>query len=206
MVRCILSPFVRLVYNLKIEGKENIPKGVNFVYAANHVSLLDPPFVSVALDKLIVYMAKKELFEGGCVSWHIKKLGTFAVDREKPSIGTFRTIREVFKTKSWSLGIFPQGGIKNEHKIEKIKKGFAFIAQNAQADIIPVAICGFDGYSKKPFSKHVTVKIGKPISYKLPENEMIYQWAKQICEFTGFENGNEIPVKEDLDKEKISAM
>ena len=36
--------------------------------------------------------------------------------------------------------------------------------------------------------KFITIKIGKPISYTLDEDEIVRQWAKQICEFTGFEN------------------
>ena len=61
-------------------------------------------------------------------------------------------------------------------------------AKKFRADIIPVGICGFDGYAKKLFEKNVTVKIGKPISYTLPEDEILREWAKQICDFTGFEN------------------
>ena len=38
------------------------------------------------------------------------------------------------------------------------------------------------------FEKHITVTIGKPISYTLPEDEIIREWARQICEYTGFEN------------------
>jgi hypothetical protein len=30
--------------------------------------------------------------------------------------------------------------------------------------------------------------VGKPISYKLPEEEIVKEWARQICEYTGFEN------------------
>ena len=34
----------------------------------------------------------------------------------------------------------------------------------------------------------MTVKIGKPISYTLSEDEIVKEWARQISEFTGFEN------------------
>ena len=34
----------------------------------------------------------------------------------------------------------------------------------------------------------MTLKIGTPISYKLDEDEIVREWARQICEFTGFEN------------------
>lgn len=182
-------PFLKLVYNIKREGVENIPKDGKYIYAGNHVSMFDPILLSFAVCKPIVYMAKKELFDKNCkLSWMIKRLGAFSVDREKPEIATFKTVKEVFMTKDWSLGIFPQGGIKENKKIEDIQKGFAVIAKHAKADIIPVSIRGFEGYTKKLFSQNVRVKINKPISYKLPLEEIIQQWAEQICEDTGFEN------------------
>src|SRR5574344_377891 len=199
VVLFMLTPMARFCYTLKVEGKENIPKGDRYIYAGNHVSFLDPPLVSIATGKFIAYMAKKELFEGeGKLQWWVKRLGAFAVDREKPSLSTFKTVREIFKTKSWALGIFPQGGIREEKKIENIFKGFAFIAKNAKADVVPVGICGFDGYSNKLFDKHITVKIGKPVSYELSEDEIIYRWASQVCDFTGFENCIENPNKSEV--------
>jgi 1-acyl-sn-glycerol-3-phosphate acyltransferase len=188
-------PFFKLVYNVKREGLENIPQKGNYIYAANHVSMLDPLLVSYAVCKPIVYMAKKELFQENVLGWWIKRLGAFSVNREKPEIATFKTVRDVFKT-SWSLGIFPQGGIKDNKKIDNIQKGFAVIAKNAKADIIPVSIIGFEGYTKKLFSQNIKIKIGVPISYKLPVEEIIYQWAKQICDNTGFENCMEYKQKE----------
>jgi len=191
--------FLKLIYNIKREGIENIPKSGKYVYAANHVSMFDPILVSFAVAKPIVYMAKKELFEGGKLAWWIKRLGAFSVNREKPEIATFKTVREVFKA-HWPLGIFPQGGIKENKKIEKIERGFVAIAKNTKADIIPVSIVGFEGYTKKPFSQNMRIVIGKPISHKLPIDEIIYQWAKQICDETGFENCME----QHTEKEKVA--
>ena len=144
--------------------------------------------VTMACGRPIAYMAKKELFQkGDKFEWLVKRLGAFAVDRTKPEIATFKTVRDIFKT-SWPLGIFPEGGTKKNKKIENIRKGFVRIAKHAKADIVPVSIVGFDGYAKKLFEKHVTVKIGKPISYTLDEDEILREWARQICDFTGFEN------------------
>lgn len=180
-------PYFKLVYNIKREGMENLPSGGKYILAGNHVSMFDPLFVSFAVAKPIVYMAKKELFVPGRLGWWIKRLGAFAVNREKPEIATFKTVKEVFKT-DWPLGIFPQGGIIENKKIENIQKGFAVIAKHSEADIIPVSIIGFEGYSKKLFSQNVRVKIGVPISHKLPVEDIISLWAGQICENTGFEN------------------
>ena len=180
----------KYMYNIKIEGKENVPKTTRLIFAGNHVSYLDPPMISLATGKTIAYMAKQELFHDKkkrLLRFLVHILGAFAVNREKPEIATFKTVKSIFNT-TWSLGIFPQGRIINEPVVEDIHKGFVLFAKKFQADIVPVAVCGFDGYAKKLFEKHMTIKIGKPISYTLDEDEIVREWARQICEFTGFEN------------------
>lgn len=188
----IAYPFLKIVYTYEVVGKENIPKGAKYIYSANHVSMFDPLLLSLAVRKPIAYMAKIELFEKGKLAWWIKRLGAISVNRSKPEIATFKTVREIFKTKDWSLGIFPQGGIKDNKKIENIQKGFAVIAKNAKADIVPVSIIGFEGYTRKPFAQKVIIKINKPISHELSVEEIMKQWSCQICRDTGFENCIEI--------------
>ena len=194
-VYLVVLPVAKLMYNLKIEGRENLPKGSHYIYAGNHVSYLDPPLLTLAVGgRLIAYMAKKELFESDnkLLRTLVKWLGAFAVDREKPEIATFKTVKAVFNTNEWALGIFPQGGIrKDQPKLENIHKGFVLFAKKFKADVIPVAICGFDGYAKKLFEKHLTMKIGTPISHTLPEDEIVKQWVLQICNFTGQEPADE---------------
>ena len=46
----------------------------------------------------------------------------------------------------------------------------------AKMDIVPIAICNFTGYTIIPFSKKITLKVGKPISYELPKEEIMQQW------------------------------
>ena len=188
-VSLVVIPVAKFMYNLKIEGRENVPKGSRIIFAGNHVSYLDPPLLTYAVLKKVAYMGKKELFESPnlllrtiCIS-----LGGFAVNREKPELATFKTVKAIFNT-DWSLGIFPQGHIVNEPVIYDINKGFTLFAKKHQADIVPVAVCGFDGYAHKLFEKHMTIKIGKPISHTLSDDEIVSEWARQICELTGFED------------------
>lgn len=194
----VVYPVTKLMYNVKIEGRENLPKSSHVIYAGNHVSYIDPPLISLAAWKNIAYMAKQELFhdDDKLLRFLVHILGAFAVNREKPEIATFKTVKSIFNT-SWALGIFPQGKIIKEPVISNVHKGFILFAKKFQADIVPVGVCGFDGYAKKLFEKHITVKIGKPISYTLDEDEIIREWARQICEFTGFENRIEDCLKEE---------
>ena len=205
----VVIPFMKVFYNYEITGKENLPtkaKSGKFIYTANHVSIFDPPMVSMAAMRPIAYMAKKELFvDSEKLSWLVKRLGAFAVDRTKPEIATFKTVRDILAT-SWSLGVFPQGGIRPYGKLDEVKKGFVVIAKNAKADIVPVGIEGFDGYPKlKPFTRrNVKLHIGKPISYQLPEDEIIYQWGEQISKLAGYENCLPVPASRQSAKETVN--
>lgn len=191
----VVDNFMRIFYDYEVIGRENVPKNNGkYIYAANHVSIFDPPIVSFATRKTIAFMAKEELFEPTeKLQWLVKRLGAFAVNRTKPEIATFKTVRDIFKTK-WSLGVFPQGGTHPYGRLEGIKKGFAVIAKNAKADIVPVAISEFSGYPKlKPFTRRkFKVYVGKPISYKLNEDEIINAWCEYICQHADYENFNNV--------------
>lgn len=194
----VVMPAAKLQYNIKIEGRENIDKHKKYLFTANHTSYLDPPFVALAANKRIAFMAKQELFtdKNWLLRHLVRVLGAFAVNRERPELATFKTVLDLIKT-DWSLGIFPEGKICKTNSLDNIQKGFTLIAKKAKMDIVPIGIAGFDGYAGKSlFKKHITVKIGKPISYELPSEEILKQWAEQICEYTGYTNNLELKSEE----------
>jgi len=193
----VVWPVAKLQYNLKIEGRENVKKGKQYIFCPNHVSYLDPPLTVIAVNKRISYMAKQELFydKNRILRWLVPHLGAFAVNREKPELSTFKTIKDVFKAK-WSLGIFPEGRINSDYKLSSTHKGFATIAKQFKIDIIPVAIRGFDGYAgKKLFSKNLSIKIGEAISHELTIEEIIDEWENFMCENAGYQK---VPANEEL--------
>lgn len=211
----VIRPVAKLMYNLKVEGKENLPKTTRLIIAPNHVSYCDPPFVGVALWRHIAFMAKRELFHldakmpiksitGRKILFFLAHtLGAFEVNREDPEMKTFSTVDRIFNT-HWSLGIFPEGGIRQDKKIRNIKRGFVYFAKKYQADIIPVGVCGFTWYATKLFEKNMTIKIGKPIPYTMEEDEIIREWARQISDMTGFENMLEKNCEKELQTKEVS--
>ena len=62
---------------------------------------------------------------------------------------------------------------------------------------------GFDGYPKlKPFTRrNVHLHIGKPISYKLSTEEIIYEWCRQISEHADYKNVAPVP---NSDRKEVS--
>lgn len=181
-------PILCFFYRYEIQGRENIPRDRKFIIAGNHISYFDPFLVSIALQKPIAYMAKKELFEHNLfVTLMMDFLGAFAVNREKLEASTIKTVKEVLKSK-WYLGIFPEGGIKRHKTIEKVNKGFAVIAKAANWDVLPVSIAGCEEYNWVPFRGKIIVKIGKPISFELSQDELVERWGEEVAQMSGYKH------------------
>lgn len=176
---------LKLVYRLKVEGLENIPKDNEYIVCANHLSTLDPPMLAAIFPRRISFMAKKELFDIPFICWWIDWLGTFAVNRESLDPSTIKTVMEIKKSK-WVFGIFPQGTRQKPGEIGDVTKGFAGLARITKCAVLPVGITGTEKATHIPFSGKVVVKIGKPIPYEKDPDIMVEKWLKQITELTGF--------------------
>ena len=176
---------LKLVYRIEVQGKENIPKDNAYIVAPNHLSTLDPPMVAAVWSRPLAFMAKKELFENPFLRWWLNWLGAFAVDREKLSVSTIRTVLTIKKT-DWAFAIFPQGTRQEPGIISNVTKGFASLAKTTKCGIIPVGIVGTEVAKYLPFSGKIVVKIGEIIPYSENVDEMVEKWIKSIQELTGY--------------------
>ncbi len=149
------------VYNVKVEGRENIPKNPGFIIASNHRSFADPPLVAVSASMVtkFSFIAKEELFKNKLFGWLIRKLGAFPVTRGK---GDMKVISDAVErlSEGRNLVIFPEGTRSKDGKLGKGKTGVALIAAKSKAMVVPTAIC-FEG--KLRFRTKITIKYGKPI-------------------------------------------
>lgn len=177
---------LKLVYRLEVYGKENIPTGNEYIVAPNHLSTLDPPMIASILPRPVAFMAKKELFVNPFMRWWLDWLGSFAVDREKLSVSTIKTVLKIKKT-DWVFGIFPQGTRQAPGVISDITKGFASLAKQTKCGILPIGFIGTHESRFRPFSGKIIIKIGELIPYSDNVDEMVEKWIQAIQELTGFE-------------------
>jgi len=198
----VTMPYAFLFYKVKVEGRENIPKGQSFLVAPTHSGYLDPIVTSYATKRPIAYMAKKELYDIAWLCPIIVALGTFAVDRNKLEIATIRTAQAIMKTNHWLLSMFPQGTRDIPHKITKITPGFAYLARTAKAQILPVSITGTDVFSKKPFSGNIVIKIGKPFNPSKDLADTMETWCNEIEKLGDFTICEEAKTKIQKAREK----
>ena len=178
---------LKVIYRLKVEGLENVPKDNDYIVCANHLSTLDPPMLAGIFPNRVSFMAKQELFDIPFICWWIDWMGTFAVNRESLAPSTIKTVMEIKKSRwKWVFGIFPQGTRQKPGEISDITKGFAGLAKITKCSVLPVGIVGTEKATHIPFSGKVTVRIGKPIPYDKNPDVVVEKWIKQIEELTGF--------------------
>lgn len=159
VVVAIVRLAMHVWFNLKFEGRENIPKGRAFVYASNHRSYADPVLVTLAGRGRFSFMAKSELFRNKAFAWLIGSLGAFPVER---GAGDTAAIDKAIDNvrHGTNLLIFPEGTRSKDGRVGRGKTGVALVAARAGADVIPVGI-NFEG--KLHFRSKIVVRVGKPI-------------------------------------------
>lgn len=179
--------FLSLFYKVEFIGREKIPTDRNFIVAGNHISHFDPFVAGECMNLPLAFMGKKELFENKILAFILRNLACFSVNREKLEISTIKTAINVVKTNRWKLGIFPQGGIRRNRKIEKINKGFAVIAKQMKTDILPIGIIGSEEYNWIPFKGRMKVIVGDIISHEQECDDIIDEWGRKVAALTGYE-------------------
>ena len=153
---------------IKVIGEENVRPDQNYVYMANHSSLVDIPAMFAYLPYQFRIMAKKELFYVPFMGWHLWSAGNFPVDRSdgrKTAQSLRRVIEGVRKGKS--LAVFPEGTRSFDGRLQAFKPGAFKIAVRAGVAIVPVTIRGTHDVLPKgslaPRGGRVEVIIDRPI-------------------------------------------
>jgi 1-acyl-sn-glycerol-3-phosphate acyltransferase len=143
VVLLFVAPLVYIFRRPRIYGREHVPKGLktSFIVASNHISLWDPPLVTVSVRYPIAYMAKKELFKTWVMAEFFRSQACFALDRDSPDSKTLKTAINVLNSPSrWALGIFPEGTRSHDGTVLPLKKGIGAMAQKYQVPVLPVGI------------------------------------------------------------------
>ena len=148
-----------IAFNMKTEGRENVPKDTAVIFAANHRTNADPPVVAACSKGRHCFMAKEELFRNPLFGWLIRNLGAVPVSRGKGDMAVIDTAVERLENGT-NLMIFPEGTRSKDGKVHRGHTGAALIAAKSGKPIVPVGICFGE---KLSFRTPITIKYGKPI-------------------------------------------
>ncbi|HEX6817245.1 MAG TPA: lysophospholipid acyltransferase family protein [Ktedonobacterales bacterium] len=166
LVRWLAHGLVPLLVDLRVEGREHLPRQGAAIVASNHIASVDIPLVAYPVPRIVHYMAKAELFQVPFVGGFIRREGAFPVRRGEGDREALR-IAERLLSEGKVIGIFPEGHRTEEHALIEAHPGVALIALRAGAPVIPVAIRGSEyalrGWRFLWRRPTVTVSYGAPL-------------------------------------------
>ncbi len=133
----------------KIETEEAIDSHKNYIFVANHTSMIDIMLMLVVVKNPFVFVGKKELAKIPIFSFFYKRT-SILVDRASPdSRKAVYAAAQKRIDNGLSICIFPEGGVPDENIfLDDFKEGAFRLANQHKLDIKPITF----GDNKMKFS------------------------------------------------------
>lgn len=185
----VLLPFLRwclaVICGMKIEirGAENISKeGV--LYACKHQSAMETYFLTSFVPNG-TFIFKKELKYIPFFGWSIYFYGSVPVDRSGGSAAMKKMLRDTkaLMKNDRSIIIFPEGTRTQPGLTATYKPGIAFLYQNLNRPVVPVALNTGMFWRKRSFLRYpgkVIIEFLAPIKPGLDKREFVSRLQENI--------------------------
>ena len=185
-IKFCLSFFLSV--KVEVKGIENIPKNSNFFIASLHQSLFETFFLQTVFNSP-VFILKKELLKIPIFGWHLKKIGSISIDRDKVSkenLGFYdKIIVATTKTKRPVI-IFPQATRTEIDDRQPFKKGVSKIYEKLNFICLPVSLNSGNVWPKSgklSSNKTITISILKQMPAGLNPDDFLKKLEHELyCE------------------------
>ena len=172
VLKAILTPVLRLLFKVRVEGAENVPAGGAAILASNHLSFSDSIFLPMVLRRRITFVAKAEYFEDRKTAWFFRAVGQIPIKRGGGSASQ-RALDSAFDVLEGGgvFGIYPEGTRSPDGKLYKGHTGVARLALKSGAPVLAVAMIGTReaqpiGQVKPNFFSPITIRISRPLRFE----------------------------------------
>ena len=173
----------KLLYNVQVKHETRIPKKGPLIVAANHFSYMDPAVLQTMFPRRITFMMT-EIYYAGRARWLFKLLRCICVREKGSNITALREGVEVLR-KNGVVGIFPEGAVSKEGRLQEGNPGIGFLVKKTGAPVIPAYISGtYEALPKgKTIPKITRIKIifGSPMTFHITHENVE---KKDIVEIT----------------------
>ena len=182
MAKVMLKFFCKI--DVRVEGLENLPKENGYIIASKHQSAMETTIFHRIVPNMF-YVLKKELMYLPLAGFYFIKTGCIPIDRK----GGTRTMRKMLQgvqkrlAQGMNLVIFPEGTRTAPGTKKPYSPGVAFLYEQCQVPVVPVALNSGYCWPKNKIMKHagtVTVKFLKPIEAGLPKRVFMDELYQRI--------------------------
>lgn len=140
-VKALAAPPLRAYLRLRSEGEGSFPAAGGVILAANHESYLDPLVLAATCPRAVTYLMLRRFYEMPLVGWASRAAGSFPIDEGRIGTGALRRSLAVLGA-GGVLGIFPEGRISPDGRLQPGRPGVARLALRTGALIVPARIAG----------------------------------------------------------------
>jgi 1-acyl-sn-glycerol-3-phosphate acyltransferase len=171
----VLSPALRLLWHVEVEGIENLPAAGPVILAANHLSFMDSIFLAAGSPRPVAFIAKAEYFETKLGRWAFNRTGQIPLRRGSPASARHAmAVASEWLNAGGTLGIYPEGTRSRDGKLHRGKLGPARLSMETGAPVVPVGLIGTNHVQApgvrlpRPF-RRVTLRFGSPRRFGSPD-------------------------------------
>ena len=131
-----------LLTRVRVHGRENLPQDQGYIAAANHLSVIEVPLVYCLINRYdVTGLVAKKHQKNAFFRWIIHLMDGIWLNREEIDTTALRAARDHLRS-GGVLGIAPEGTRSQTGALIEAKTGVAFLADQAQVPIVPVAVSG----------------------------------------------------------------
>jgi 1-acyl-sn-glycerol-3-phosphate acyltransferase len=141
IVKPLAVAVMRAGFRLEIGGREHVPMTGPLLLVANHVSVLDPPFIGGACPRDLFFLAKEELFAIPLFGRFIHALNARPVKRDGSDSRALKATLKLLADNRAIL-LFPEGTRGTEGRLGEGKPGAGMLAVMSGAPVVPACIVG----------------------------------------------------------------
>ncbi|MDX1499252.1 MAG: MFS transporter [Woeseiaceae bacterium] len=143
MMRFLAWILISLLYRVRAQGLENIPRSGPAVVVCNHVSYMDPILLTGAIQRPMRFVMWYRIFRIPLLRFFFQHMKAIPIAGAREDV---RIMNEAFEKVDEELAagnlvcIFPEGGITRDGEIQRFRPGIEKVIARRPVPVVPVAL------------------------------------------------------------------